>query len=210
MYSKHCICYRTRTLARLRRVHPPPPPPPPPCFFSFSFSSLVLFFCLLFVISVLFCFVGVAPSSMQLNVFEPLVALLLIYRSLPFSGLILFFGLQWYASKPEVRIQHFLFDLSIYKYHPRIPRPRPLHTHPFWHPFSSTPCLVPCTSDVVDLFPSDIIGGDGGRCREIGPSNRPGSQRWLAGLVGRPVCLRRVVVDMLHKLPHPPCLVGIR
>lgn len=30
------------------------------------------------------------------------MAILLIYRSLPFSGLILFFGLQWYAGKPEV------------------------------------------------------------------------------------------------------------
>lgn len=38
----------------------------------------------------------------QLNFLEPLVAILLIYRSLPFSGLILFFGLQWYAGKPEV------------------------------------------------------------------------------------------------------------
>lgn len=39
---------------------------------------------------------------MQLSFLEPVVAILLIYRSLPFSGLILFFGLQWYASKPEV------------------------------------------------------------------------------------------------------------
>ncbi|CAM9716026.1 unnamed protein product [Hapterophycus canaliculatus] len=38
----------------------------------------------------------------QLSFLEPVVAILLIYRSLPFSGLILFFGLQWYASKPEV------------------------------------------------------------------------------------------------------------
>lgn len=30
------------------------------------------------------------------------MAILLIYRSLPFSGLILFFGLQWFAAKPEV------------------------------------------------------------------------------------------------------------
>ncbi|CAM9969881.1 unnamed protein product [Ectocarpus sp. 6 AP-2014] len=38
----------------------------------------------------------------QLSFLEPLVAILLIYRSLPFSGLILFFGLQWFAAKPEV------------------------------------------------------------------------------------------------------------
>lgn len=38
----------------------------------------------------------------QLSFLEPIVAILLIYRSLPFSGLFLFFGLQWFAGKPEV------------------------------------------------------------------------------------------------------------
>ncbi|CAM9253992.1 unnamed protein product [Discosporangium mesarthrocarpum] len=38
----------------------------------------------------------------QLEVFSPLVAILLAYRAIPFSQLIAFFGLQFLATKPEV------------------------------------------------------------------------------------------------------------